>query len=277
MRNPISLIVFGIINLRVDAKEDLRRTWTLYHSMDPRLGEKGFTKRGVVTLEPENNQAKLTLENDEKSFSAENLEVMMMSGWYQVKLVEDGKTATVPVKTTIPACHLRRANFRDEITLSFGQQGHVISLAYSPLISPLAPKTCDDLPAPQEIQFNSKVEYETAVPGMSLKTILPNYQPPPGLKFISSKHKSPGSVGGDAKPEGFGTKEEKELDTGIMGFFRRYWYIILPIFLMQMMGATEPEQTQQGQQQGGAGEGQVAAAPAAQGGGGNPKRRGKRG
>jgi len=152
----------------------------------------------------------------------------------------------------------------------------VISLAYSPLISPLAPKSCDDLPAPsQEIKFNSKVEYETAVPGMSLKTILPNYQPPPGLKFLSGKPKSPGTVGGDAKPEGFGTKEETEPDTGIMGFFRRYWYIILPIFLMQMMGATEPEQPQQGQPQGGAGGGQ--AAPAAQASGGGSKRRGKRG
>ena len=112
MRNLFFFIILGILNLRANAKEDLRRTWTLYHSMDPKLGDKGFTKRGVVTLEPENNEAKLTLENDENIFSTEKLEAMMASGWYQVKLVEDGKTGTVPVKTTIPSCHLRRANFR---------------------------------------------------------------------------------------------------------------------------------------------------------------------
>lgn len=169
----------------------------------------------------------------------------------------------------------------DEITLSFGQQGHVISVAYSPLVSPLAPKTCEELPAapPQDVKFQSKVEYETATPGMSLKTILPNYQPPPGLKFISSKHKTtaggaPG--GGDAKPEGFGTKEETEPPTGIMGFLQRYWYIILPIFLMQMMAA-DPEQGQQQQQGSAAAGGQAAAAPAAQAGGGGSKRRTKRG
>ena len=112
MRNLFFFIIIGIASCHVDAKEALRRTWTLYHSMDPKLGTKGFTKRGVVTLEPENNEVKLTLENDENSFTAEHLDTMMTSGWYQVKLVEDGKKAPVPVKTTIPACQLRRANFR---------------------------------------------------------------------------------------------------------------------------------------------------------------------
>lgn len=178
----------------------------------------------------------------------------------------------------------------DEISLAFGQQGHVISVAYSPLVSPLAPKTCDEL-APladddAPIQFTTKVEYETAVPGMSLKTILPSYQPPPGLKFIPGGNKAKGQAGtggGDAKPEGFQQdKPEAEAPAGIMGFFQRYWYIILPIFLMNMI-STEPEQQQQqGQQGGGAagqgGGGQPAAAPAARGGGGGaPKRRGKRG
>lgn len=94
--------------------DGLRRTWTLYHSTDPKLGDAGFTKRGVVTLEPEDNRAKVTVENDENSFSAAEVEKMMSSGWYQLKLVEDGPKDSVPnpVMTTVPACHLRRANFR---------------------------------------------------------------------------------------------------------------------------------------------------------------------
>ena len=147
-------------------------------------------------------------------------------------------------------------------------------MAYSPLVSPLAPKTCDDLPAPSEIKLNSKVDYEAAVPGMVLKSVLGNYQPPPGLKFIPTKNKAAGAAGGETKPEGFDTKEEKEADNSMFGVFKRYWYIFVPLMLMQMI-TSEPPQSQQGQSEGGAAqEGQ--SAPAASG---SPtkQRRGKRG
>ena len=122
MRNlftPFTLFVFQGLCTSCTA-DDLRRTWTLYHSMDPKLGDRGFRKRGVVTLEAtadgadNNKQAKLSIENDENSLTAADWEKVMSSGWYQVKLVEEGDDAknTVPVKTTVPACHLRRANFR---------------------------------------------------------------------------------------------------------------------------------------------------------------------
>lgn len=93
---------------------DLRRTWTLYHSTDPSKGEQGFAKRGIVTLQPADNEIKLSVENDPDCLSQKDLEEMMMSGWYQVKLVENGPDAksVVPVMTTVPACTVRRANFR---------------------------------------------------------------------------------------------------------------------------------------------------------------------
>lgn len=112
MRNLLFFLIVGAVHRSVDAAEDLRRTWTLYHSVDPNLGEKGFSKRGVLTLEPQDNEINLTIANDDDSLAAENVKAMMASGWYQIKLVEDGKKAPVPVKTTVPACQLRRANFR---------------------------------------------------------------------------------------------------------------------------------------------------------------------
>ena len=181
--------------------------------------------------------------------------------------------------------------YSDEITLSFGQQGHVISMAYSPLVSPLAPKTCDELSTPptDKISVTSKIDYEAAVPGASLKTVLSSYQPPPGLKFISSKKGTGGSTGmgsggaagaADGKPaDGFGNKKEQpEMPNSIMGFLQRYWYIIVPMLIMNLLQA-EPEQQQQQQQEGGAqGSGSGQAAPgASSGGGGGTKRRGKRG
>lgn len=98
----------------VQAAEDLRRTWTLYHSVNPKLGAKGFTKRGVVTLEPsDDNQVQLTVVNDENSLTAKDIDSMMASGWYQVKLVEDkAQDGATPVMTTVPACQMRRSNFR---------------------------------------------------------------------------------------------------------------------------------------------------------------------
>lgn len=180
--------------------------------------------------------------------------------------------------------------FSDEITLTFGQQGHVISMAYSPLVSPLAPKTCDELPAPSsKIVFNSDIGYEAAVPGMVLKLVLPNYSPPPGLKFITYKAKDSlgggggGASGGDGKPDGFGEGEEKEEPTGIMGFLHRYWYILVPMLIMNLMSAEAPAADQGAGGGGGGGNGgQTAGAAAAAssgggGGGAGSKRRGKRG
>jgi hypothetical protein len=99
------------------AAEGLHRTWTLYHSLDPKLGAAGFTKRGVVTLTSGSSQEttdgiQLTIENDEEAaLEALSISQMMESGWYQLQLVEEG-SKVVPVQTTIPACQLRRANFR---------------------------------------------------------------------------------------------------------------------------------------------------------------------
>ena len=95
--------------------------------MDPKLGPNGFRKRGVITLEPEgmngndensNQQAKVTVVNDDDSFSTTELEQMIKSGWYQLKLVEDNATNNkqhkpqTPVMTTVRACQVRRSNFR---------------------------------------------------------------------------------------------------------------------------------------------------------------------
>ena len=190
------------------------------------------------------------------------------------------------------------AHSRDEISLTFGRQGRVLSLSYMPLVSPLAPKTCDDqdmLPSPQQFAFQSRISYETAVPGMTLRAVLPTYQPPPGLKYISSSGKVAASATTDnpkdssnkKSDKGFGQAEgdekpEEQFDASPFGFLKRYWYIIVPMMLMNMFGGEPPadgqQQQQQGQQQpqeggGGAQQGKAAAASAPASGG---KRRGKR-
>jgi hypothetical protein len=164
----------------------------------------------------------------------------------------------------------------DEIVLTVGSKSQVLSLAYMPLISPLAPTDCssyDKEENKQPFSFESRVHLETAVPGMTLRTVLPEYQPPPGLsalKGAATTANGPSMGGGDDKPPA--------ADNSFMGFMKRYWYVLLPMLIMQFMQAQAPaeEAPPEGQQPqvAGAGAAPAAAAPAD---GAARKRRGKRG
>eukprot|EP00339_Tiarina_fusa_P007165 CAMPEP_0117021304 /NCGR_PEP_ID=MMETSP0472-20121206/16086_1 /TAXON_ID=693140 ORGANISM="Tiarina fusus, Strain LIS" /NCGR_SAMPLE_ID=MMETSP0472 /ASSEMBLY_ACC=CAM_ASM_000603 /LENGTH=84 /DNA_ID=CAMNT_0004726743 /DNA_START=1 /DNA_END=251 /DNA_ORIENTATION=+ len=83
--------------------------------------------------------------------------------------------------STVPACNLRRANFKDEFQVILPRTSeHVTSFAYNPLISPLAPTSCDELPIPEESPtLISRAQVGLDTPGMVLRTILPNNKPAP--------------------------------------------------------------------------------------------------
>jgi hypothetical protein len=195
---------------------------------------------------------------------------------------------------------------RDEIILTLGKDANVISLTYMPKISPLAPSTCDELQVYSDSdsdesgiqvpKLNSDVSWETDVPGMVLKTVLPSYKPPPGLKYIKSSSngksgsgagtipagatmttsdKPPPSITGKGGSDGDG--EEPELDNSMFGLLKRYWYVVLPLLLSNLLtnASGEPGSTEAAEGEAKAGE-KGAAAPA----GGSPQvrqRRGKRG
>jgi hypothetical protein len=177
------------------------------------------------------------------------------------------------------------------MVITLGPHASAISLTYIPLVSPLAPKSCDhesweerraNLPAGWE----TKISWETATPGMVLRPVFPQYKPPPGLRWlprIGSNGKLYQAQGPPGSSDEKGQGQQQELPTGPMGFIKRYWYILLPLFIANFMGAEPPPQEGQsggGQGQGGAGEGgggAAAAAPSAASGGTTRSRRGKRG
>jgi hypothetical protein len=142
-------------------------------------------------------------------------------------------------------------------------------MAYTPLVSPLAPRTCDDLPPPPDAKkaFSTKVNYETASPGMVLRALLPSYQPPPGLKFIAAQKASPKTMTGlpglpgatPPPPDGFGTGEKPEAAApeGIMGYVQKYWYLWLPLLIMNSIS------TQGSAEEAAPADGAPAVAPAA--------------
>ena len=183
----------------------------------------------------------------------------------------------------------------EEISLTLGHTGSLLSISYKPLVSPLAP-ACDalrplagngDSESP-ELKFITSVSYGTSTPGMAVSLVLPQTRPPPGLKFYPRKDgggtAGGGKVGSGPKLPGMeGDKAENK------SFLVKYWYIILPIALMALTGSKEePPPPQRGDAGGGhdtvqaseeiapASMGGRGTAPAA-GGGGQKVRRGKRG
>eukprot|EP00586_Coscinodiscus_wailesii_P014329 CAMPEP_0172511294 /NCGR_PEP_ID=MMETSP1066-20121228/235247_1 /TAXON_ID=671091 /ORGANISM="Coscinodiscus wailesii, Strain CCMP2513" /LENGTH=201 /DNA_ID=CAMNT_0013290605 /DNA_START=384 /DNA_END=989 /DNA_ORIENTATION=+ len=201
-----------------------------------------------------------------------------------MKLVDDA-THAVAI-TSVPACSLLRAHFREEISLTIGSSGELLSVILTPLISPLAPKTCDvDLTtddgegdATRPALFETSASFVTSTPSMTLPVILPTMKPPPGLRFFDVKKSRIEGVEGDERLN--------------QSFLRKYWYIFLPMLIMSLLGGAEEEQQVRrgvppsasagaGGGGGGASAGPVGAGSAAVAGvavaGGAPKRRGKRG
>ena len=178
--------------------------------------------------------------------------------------------------------------------ITLGPKASAISLTYMPLVSPLAPKSCEDPIWDNKIAnlpdqgWESRISWDTATPGMVLKTVMPQYRPPPGLKWLprlgtnGKLYQAQGPPGEkDGKGGGGQGGQAPEMDNTPMGFIRRYWYILLPLFLANFLGNDPPpEQQGQGQAQGQAQQQGGGTAPTASpaGGGAPPKqRRGKRG
>jgi hypothetical protein len=174
------------------------RTYTLYHDT---TGNGTFTKRSTVTLaveSPDNVGEKPELvsriENVEDCFG-EWVDGLISDGsFYRLKLVDDSSGAST--LTSVFACSLRRAHFRERLELSVDPTGDLISLSYTPLISPLAP-SCEDV-APLETILShktpeeakdfflpkSQVSLERALNAISVPLVLPQTRPPPGTHMF---------------------------------------------------------------------------------------------
>jgi len=204
--------------------------WTLLHSFNGR----DFAPRATVLLHgKDDGTAEMTLTNDNDAVvGVTQIKAMMDFGLYQLKLIDQETQSTI--LTSVPSCQVRQASFRDEITVTLNSVGSAISLTYSPLVSPLAPpceamnEMTEQLPVPDSggIAFTSKIFFETAVPGMVIPAILPITAPQQGLKFYP---KTPGQPGQPGQPSPTLTEEPKS-------FFMKYWYIILPLVIVSMIG-----------------------------------------
>lgn len=151
----------------------------------------------------------------------------------------------------------------------FGEAGQVLSMSYIPLVSPLAPKSCDELdPVPGIAELSSKISFETPTPGMSLRAVLAGEKPPPGLKFLQFKRTASQVNANGANPiltDGSNDGQQAPPPSGPFGFLSKYWYVLLPIMLLNVMMAPadqqQPQATPQDQDGGGAAAQQGSAVP----------------
>lgn len=253
--------------------------WTISHSYN---GGKSFTKRG--TLEWKGEEEGLVVTNEELTPDLAR-EMITSSAWYSVKIETTGPEEYV--LATVPACHLRRANFKDEFSLTLPRVGTeelaITSLAYTPLVSSLAPKSCDEYAPEQlvpdgDLKWNSKASATLDTPGMTLRAVLPKIKPPPGLAWTAHPNSKKGSAGTAPPGEGGdagGPSPEEPADS--RPFFIKYWYVVLPLALANFMPAPQEPASGEGGDGATSEGGAAPAATAPAGGGGATKRRGKKG
>jgi len=292
--NVALLLIFATTLLTPAIAGDVSKTYQLYHSFDSSADS--FSPRGSITLSADSTSSSNGIEasviNLEDSLEADivNRIVEEGGGFYRIKVVEEesGRSALA----SVPACEIRRANFREEIELTIGHTGSLLSLSYTPLVSPLASQCTSLPPLTSTPKFTTQITYFTSTIGMTIPTLLPKTKPPPGLKWIPrasvSGTAAPGGTQSDQSGGGgdktntppFGDEDAQKARDN-QSFLRKYWYIILPLALSTFFSAEEPAGGKQGAEAGRGVAATAGAVAAAAGGGGREsavrQRRGKRG
>lgn len=279
MRSLVGVLITQWLLFGVQG-ESISRSYKVLHSFSP---SESFTPRSTISLShsSETNGIVTSIEHENECLSTTVMEKMDAlvadGGFYQVQVIDSESDHTI--LTSVEACQVRRANFRESISLTIGDTGSLISASFSPIVSPLA-QDCTVLPplteSNKELSFQSTVAYSTTTEGMTVPSILPHVGPPVGLKWIPQpkmNKASSTSKDGSAGPN-IGGEEDSQPEQ--QSFLRRYWYIILPVVIMTFFNPEESAENQ-ASSSGPAG-GTVAAATAgARGSASSRSRRGKRG
>lgn len=305
----LSLLIISLTSICTSATAT-SKSFKVYHS----LGQnKPFLPRGTITFSTgggvedetsvnDDNSITATVENEQNCLGENALQdiddLVSNNGFYRIKVVDE-ENGSQSVLASVLGCEVKRANFREEISLSMSQTGQLLSVSYTPLVSPLAAKCSelqpfnDESNRDREYAFQTLISYTTNTPGMNLPKILPKMRPPPGLKAIkykrnpnvnTSNSNNPMNDNADGSGSGNGNgndnknyrnkfqseeEDEKKKQQESQSFLRKYWYIILPVTIMTFLGGEEPPQPQgqQGQQRQGQQSNGGSVAAAAAGGG----------
>ena len=317
MKSPAALL--GAIPLFLGgahaASSDIGKSYHVYHKLG---NESNMTSRGTIKIAPADADVGLVATfhpDDSAQLDTASFDAMVDSGaLYTVVVLEEGgeKASSVSsyppskdthhVSASVPGCSIRRSNLREEIGLSISPTGKLLGVSYRPIISPLAPKTCQQIKPLSEkpeaifgrrgegeggdnigsMPFKTTVYFDSHKPMMAIPTVLPHTRPPPGLKWYRRNSKNnPSPLGGSgAKREDGGIPGVDDEQTGYKStWLYKYWYILVPMAVVGLFGGGGDEEEQTAQS-GGAAAPPLRGVPAVTAGGaaaGSAKqRRGKR-
>ncbi|KAL7553112.1 hypothetical protein ACHAWF_016370 [Thalassiosira exigua] len=304
------VLVSTLIGAVMAEPSDLGKLYQLYHKLGD---DSSLAPRGAVRIAPDENGGigATFLPHDSAQLDTVAFDAMVQSGaLYTLVVLEEGGVSpgvsSYPpkhakyVSSSVPGCSLRRSNLREEIGLTIGPTGKLLSVFYRPLLSSLAPKTCQKLmplsDKPEAIYgrrgdneggsstmpFKTTVSFDSHKPMMAVPTVLPQQRPPPGLKWYRRNTKNnpnPMLGGSNVNPEGGGIPGvDDEPPSGFKSsFLYRYWYIIVPVAMMGLFGGVDEEEVAKQQQQAGLSQGATASGAGAVAAGGVAQARQRRG
>jgi hypothetical protein len=241
----------SILWLTVSRASDLANVkvlQTLYISHST-SSESSFTDRGTITLTlDESNNLQVNIDNNNSIPKIEG----NLNALYKVRVSSspqpDDHDNNTFVQTSVPLCSIMQANFRDELELTLSPTGSVLSISYNPLVSPLAP-SCEEVVKimeedQKERSFQSKATVQIGKEGIAIPLLVQS-KPVIGYKWLKQVRKEGSSVGatGENKADGAPFVDPTRMEEGTQNqsFLRKYWYIILPITLMSMLGGEDPQ------------------------------------
>lgn len=218
------------------------KTFKVYHALTGTNTDGSFISRGEISLSSSDSSPDIVASASHDDKAGDYLLTLegsyLQTSFYQIKVVDPDTQRSV--MTSVPACHMRRSNLREEITLILGESGSLLSVSLNPLISPLAPPCAAIKAVSDSVGFQSVVSLSTAQSSMTVPLLLPSVRPPSGYSWFPRT-----SIGAKPNP----VVDEQQTQGTQQSFFRKYWYIILPIMITTLLGSPEEEPTrQQGQQ-----------------------------
>ena len=173
---------------------------------------------------------------------------------YQLKLQSNddpNSSTTTTLYTSLPACTILAVPtiMRDRFTFMLNAHGQIISFSYQLLyhhnnMDKNDHDSCLRIITQQEEwkfptttnNIITQLQHQLSNPGMTLHTVLPQVKPPPGIQFFPTSSSSSSTTDPTNTPPPSPFSDPLQ-------FLQRYWYILLPIFLMNFMGSSEQPQT----------------------------------
>eukprot|EP00455_Lapot_gusevi_P022381 TRINITY_DN2329_c0_g1_i4.p1 TRINITY_DN2329_c0_g1~~TRINITY_DN2329_c0_g1_i4.p1 ORF type:complete len:248 (-),score=24.77 TRINITY_DN2329_c0_g1_i4:48-791(-) len=206
---------------RANSNEDT--IWfNIEHSLSP-LSER-FKPRGRVGFYlSKTGRNAVEFENEPLSAvdTAQLQELIHRNGYYRVRFVASGSRGNSAPMVSLPACALSLFNFEENFDFYVDGTGHLIGATYLSKY-PFSPSLCANQTKsslPESISFQSTGKLASHISGER-----------PAVEMAAPASNPAGS------PEAAPANEP--------GFIRKYWYILLPVFIVMfcVQAPAEPQQ-----------------------------------